>query len=68
MSLGIAVVFYEAGLCRVDRVVPTYGAVFASMPLCAALLENDVARDYVFLWWNQLAMALLQLMCRERAK
>lgn len=49
VELGVAIVFYEAGLGGVDGVVTTHADVFAWVPLGAALTEDDVAGYYVFL-------------------
>lgn len=48
MQARVAVVFHEPLLQREDGVVAAHADVFAGEPEGAALAEDDVAGDYVF--------------------
>jgi len=49
MTCGIGIVLHEARLRSVDSMVAAHGDVFAGVPFCASLAENDVARYHIFL-------------------
>lgn len=49
MPFGISVVLDVSCLRRVNGVIAAHGAIFAWIPMCAALAEDDVARDHILL-------------------